>query len=143
MATTQFGAETDVVANASYAPDPDSSYRFGVTSLQGQGLHNEAFLARYQRSFGPWGIFLRDMGSNDERLGYGDNDNAELFYRGPASLHSLNIRVSILTSIRDWASLKDSGLRQSTSLLPAIPNLGTMDPLARRVVSSAISPTTT
>ncbi|HWD38258.1 MAG TPA: sugar-binding protein [Fimbriimonas sp.] len=82
LATTQYGAQTDIVANGTYAPDADSSYRFGVTSLQGEGIHNEAFLARYQKTFGPWTIFLRDMASQDDKLGYGDNDNAEIFYVG-------------------------------------------------------------
>lgn len=78
--TTQYGGPNDTVANATYAPDPDSSWRLGMTSMEGGGFHNEAYLVRYQKSVGPWSYFARDMGSQDQSQGFGDNDNASFGY---------------------------------------------------------------
>jgi len=78
--TTQFGHQNDFVANLTTNPDPDSSYRFGVTNLEAAGLSNSSYLARYQRNWGPYGVFFRDMGSQDELVGRGDNLNGALFY---------------------------------------------------------------
>ena len=80
--TVQFGHQNEFVANVTHAPDPDSSFRFGVTNLDQPGLNNSAYLARYQKAWGPWGVFLRDMGSQDTRAGRGDNLNASGYYFG-------------------------------------------------------------
>ncbi len=78
--TEQISRENDLVANGTYSPDPNSSYRFGITDLDRAGTHNAAYLARYQGQWGDWGAFLRDMGSKDNLVGQGDNANVSGFY---------------------------------------------------------------
>lgn len=78
--TVQFGHQNDLVASVTHNPDPSSSIRLGVTNLDEPGLGNSAYLARYWKTWGPYGLFLRDMGSQDTRVGRGDNMNGAVNY---------------------------------------------------------------
>jgi hypothetical protein len=75
-----FGGETDAIMNVTHDPDPNTSIRITGTSLDRDGLHNHAYLARVNHNFGPFSLFLRDMASKDSTLGYGRQFDAQLSY---------------------------------------------------------------
>jgi len=79
--TVQIGRQNDFVGNLTHSPDADSSYRFGVTSLNSNGINNEAYLARYYKTMGPYSVFFRDMGTQDTVVGRGDNLNGSMNYQ--------------------------------------------------------------
>lgn len=78
--TIDFGRENDTAVNLSYDPNPNDSYRVTATSLTQPGLDNNAYMARYNRQFGPVSLFLRDMGSQDTAVGWGENSTAQVGY---------------------------------------------------------------
>ena len=78
--TVRFGRENDLIANASFDPNPNDSYRATLTSLTAPGAQNFAYLARYSRQAGPLNLFFRDMGSQDTAKGSGQNATATAFY---------------------------------------------------------------
>lgn len=80
IGTADFGGETDAILNVTHDPDPNTSIRVTGTSLDRNGAHNQAYLARVNRNFGPFSLFIRDMGSKDSTLGYGRQFDAQLSY---------------------------------------------------------------
>jgi hypothetical protein len=69
--TEDFGNQNNFVGNLTYDPDPKDSWRVTGTSLNRDGVKNDAYLARYQRILGDYFIFLRTMGTKDGALGSG------------------------------------------------------------------------
>lgn len=78
--TTDFAHENDLIANVTYDPTPVDSFRVTAASLERPTLSNEAYLARYNRQFGPYSLFVRTMGSKDSKRGFGDSDIFQVNY---------------------------------------------------------------
>lgn len=78
--TTDFAHENDLIANVTYDPTTNDSFRVTAASLERPTLSNEAYLLRYNRQFGPYTLFLRTMGSRDSKRGFGDSDTAQFSY---------------------------------------------------------------
>lgn len=74
------GRENDAILNTSYNPTPNDSWRLTATQKIASGDQNDAYLVRYNKQFGPWSIFLRDMGSQDTNIGRGNDDTGSLTY---------------------------------------------------------------
>lgn len=82
--TTRFedAKENDLVASGSYKINADSSFRASYTNLNRDigGIKNEAYLVRYSSNFGPYGIFLRNMGTDDSIVGKGTENVVNAFW---------------------------------------------------------------
>jgi hypothetical protein len=78
--TLDFNRDAASVVNLTYAPSGDDNYRMTVTRRDRPGLGNTAYLARYSHQQGPWNLFLRDMGSDDSRAGFGRASDANFSF---------------------------------------------------------------
>ena len=75
LEANQFGKQNSAVANITNDPDPNTSWRATVTSMEAAGLSNTAYLLRLAKQIGPLNFFLRDMGTKDSIEHFGRNDN--------------------------------------------------------------------
>lgn len=71
MDTADFGNQNNFVGNLTYDPSPKDSWRMTATSLDRDGVKNDAYLLRYQRLLGDYYLFLRTMGTKDAAAGNG------------------------------------------------------------------------
>ncbi len=78
--TIDFGNQNSFVANATGDPDPSTEYRVSAVSLGTPGLHNDSYLLRGTKIFGPVEVDLRDLGSKDTELGEGSYRDAFIQY---------------------------------------------------------------
>lgn len=82
--TVTFGTVDNLVSNFSYDPNQNESYRITTTSRIMDGANNDAYLVRYNRIFGSWSVFLRNMGTKDSTAGNGVYNTAGLYFnQGP------------------------------------------------------------
>lgn len=65
------GSENDFAFNGTRQLDADSSARVTYTNQRAEGLKNNAYLVRYARNFGPFGIFGRYSATDDDLAGKG------------------------------------------------------------------------
>ena len=73
--------EEDLVFNVTNNPSTNDQYRFSYASQNRPDVKNDAFLARYYRTFGPWTAFVREMGTKDLDSGYGGNHYGFVSYQ--------------------------------------------------------------
>jgi hypothetical protein len=78
--TERFGHESDTILNVTDDPSPNTSLRFTGTNFDRSGLHNQAYLMRLSQNIGPLNVFLREMGTKDSTLGFGRQDDIQMFY---------------------------------------------------------------
>lgn len=74
------GEQNSLVANLSYDPTTNDSFRVTATNLANRNLKNEAYLLRYNRVVGPVNVFLRNMTSRDTVDGSGSHNSVYLEY---------------------------------------------------------------
>lgn len=78
--TIDFGKRNNFVANFSYNPTPNDSYRLSATTQNDPGRSNDAYLLRYYRTFGPFNLFVRNMGTRDTEAGNGMSNSISVGY---------------------------------------------------------------
>jgi hypothetical protein len=80
-AQAQQGTRNNFVGTVTQQIDADTNIRASLTSLKTPGLSNEAYLLRFSRDFGPVNVFLRNMGSKDTVLGYGQQTDGQVNFQ--------------------------------------------------------------
>ncbi len=77
---TRFGHENDAIFNVTEDPNPNTSIRATVTELERNGISNQAYLIRLSQNIGAYNIFVRNMGSQDTKSGFGMQSDLMLNY---------------------------------------------------------------
>ncbi len=80
ISAARFGKESDTIANFTEDPTPNTSLRFTGTDLEQPGLSNRTYLLRLSQNMGDYNVFLRNMGSRDTLLGFGQQYDLDLGY---------------------------------------------------------------
>ncbi len=92
--TVDFGHRDNMVFNVTHDPDPTTSIRAAITNFETPGISNQAYLVRYSKQFGPYGLQLRDLGSKDTKFGFGRHQDASVSYsKGEWNVFSRYSRV--------------------------------------------------